>query len=289
MSGGKLVILAGGISSRMKNQINDTIGLEEKLIIDADKKPKAMIGVGKNYRPFLDYLLFNARSAGYSDIVILVGENDSAVKEYYGSSEKNNDFNGLKISYAIQRIPKGRTKPLGTADGLLCGLISKPEWAGSKFTVCNSDNLYSQKALKLMLTSPYIGALIDYDRSALEFDLTRIERFAVTIKDENGFLTDIIEKPSAEVINKVKSKNGFIGVSMNIFSLSFDKILPILEKIPLHPQREEKELPEAVKILANEFMESVYAYPLAEHVPDLTSKEDIVQVKKYLEKYFGEF
>ncbi len=115
-------------------------------------------------------------------------------------------FNGLKISYAIQPIPSGRNKPLGTADALLWGLKSKPEWAGSKFTVCNSDNLYSQKALQLMLSSPYIGALIDYDRSALEFETSRIEKFSVTIKDENGFLKDIIEKPSADIIEKVKNR-----------------------------------------------------------------------------------
>jgi glucose-1-phosphate adenylyltransferase len=247
-----------------------------------------MIGVGKDNRPFLDYLLFNAKQSGYSDIVIVIGENDNSINEYYGGSKKNNDFNGLKISYAIQPIPSGRNKPLGTADALIWGLKSKPEWAESKFTVCNSDNLYSQKSLRLMLNSPYYGALIDYDRSALEFESSRIEKFAVTIKDEKGFLKDIIEKPSADIINKLIIKNEFIGVSMNIFSLSYDKIFPILEKTPIHPERKEKELPEAVKILANEIKESVYTYPLDEHVPDLTSKKDILQVKKYLEKYYKE-
>ena len=289
MNEGRLVILAGGISSRMKKPVDSNVNVEEKLIEDADKKSKSMIGVGNNYRPFLDYLLFNARQTGYKDIVVVVGEKDNSVRDYYGSSEKNNNFNGINISYAVQPIPAGRNKPLGTADALLWGLKSKPEWTGSKFTVCNSDNLYSQKALKLMLNSPYIAALIDYDRSALEFDISRIERFAVTTKNENGFLIDIIEKPSPEIIESVKSKSGFIGVSMNIFSLSYDVIFPILEKVPLHPKRKEKELPEAVKILATEIKESVYAYPLSEHVPDLTSKEDIIQVKEYLEKNYKDF
>lgn len=287
MNEGRLVILAGGISSRMKKPVNSNVNVEEKLIEDADKKSKSMIGVGNNYRPFLDYLLFNAKKSGYKDIILVVGEMDSSIKEYYGASERNNDFNRINISYAVQPIPKDRNKPLGTADALLWGLKSKPEWKGSKFTVCNSDNLYSQKALMLMLNSPHIAALIDYDRSALEFDISRIERFAVTTKDENGFLIDIIEKPTPEIIERVKSKSGFIGVSMNIFSLSYDVIFPILEKVPYHPERKEKELPEAVKILANEIEESVYAYPLSEHVPDLTSKEDIIQVKQYLEKNYN--
>ncbi len=287
MNEGRLVILAGGISSRMKKPVNNNVSVEEKLIEDADKKSKSMIGVGNNYRPFFDYLLFNARESGYKDIVLVVGEKDSSIKEYYGSSEKNNNFNGINISYAVQPIPAGRNKPLGTADALLWGLKSKPEWKGSNFAVCNSDNLYSQKALRLMLDSPYIAALIDYDRTTLEFDISRIERFAVTTKNENSFLIDIIEKPSHEIIDSVKSKSGFIGVSMNIFSFSYDVIFPILEKVPLHPERKEKELPEAVKILANEIKESVYAYPLSEHVPDLTSKEDIIQVKEYLEKNYN--
>jgi NDP-sugar pyrophosphorylase family protein len=271
----------------MKKPVNSDINVEEKLIEDADKKSKSMIGVGNNYRPFLDYLLFNAKRSGYNDIVLVVGERDSSIKEYYGSSERDNNFNGINISYAVQPIPLGRSKPLGTADALLWGLKSKPEWKGSKFTVCNSDNLYSQEALRLMLNSPHIATLIDYDRSALEFDLSRIERFAVTTKDENGFLIDIIEKPSPEIIESVKSKSGFIGVSMNIFSCSYDVIIPILEKVPLHPLRKEKELPEAVKILANEIKDSVYTYSLSEHVPDLTSKEDIIQVKEYLEKNYN--
>ena len=289
MSGGKLVILAGGISSRMKKPFKVNSDVDKKLIEDADKKSKSMIGVGNNYRPFLDYLLYNAKQSGYKDTVLVVGENDCSIKEYYGGFEKNNNINGLCISYAIQPIPVGRNKPLGTADALLWGLKSKPEWKGSKFTVCNSDNLYSQKALTIMLNSPYIAALIDYDRSALEFDLSRIERFAVTTKDGSGFLTDIIEKPTSDIIQKVKNTNGFIGVSMNIFSLSYDIILPILEKVPLHPERQEKELPEAVKVLANEIKDSVYAYPLSEHVPDLTIKDDILQVKQYLEKYYKNF
>lgn len=286
---GKLVILAGGISSRMKKSANEDLNVDSKLIRDADEKAKTMIGVGKNYRPFLDYLLYNARETGYRDVVLVIGENDNSVKQYYGDKDCDNEFSGLNISYAIQRIPSGRNKPLGTADALLYGLKSKPDWKRSNFTVCNSDNLYSQRALTLMLNSNYKCAFIDYDRSALEFELSRIEKFAVTVKNEDGFLIDIIEKPTATQIEEAKNQDGFVGVSMNIFSLSYDLIFPILETIPIHPVRKEKELPEAIKILVKKNDHLVYAYSLAEHVPDLTSKSDISEVKKYLEKYYPNF
>jgi NDP-sugar pyrophosphorylase family protein len=286
MSDGRLVILAGGISSRMKKPVKEDLDVDSHLIDDADKKSKSMIGVGKDYRPFLDYLLYNARESGYKDIVIVIGENDNSIKDYYGSKDRDNDFKGLKISYAIQPIPPGRARPFGTADALLWGLKTKEEWSGYKFTVCNSDNLYSQKALRIMLESNDQGDLIDYDRNALEFESSRIEKFAITLKNERGFLIDIIEKPSPEMIKKVQRENGYVGVSMNIFSLNYDLMLPILGNVPLHPVRLEKELPIAVKILANNIDDAVFTYPLAEHVPDLTSKADIVEVKKYLEKHF---
>lgn len=299
MYNGKLVILAGGISSRMRKPLTESKGrassegilplINERLIKDADEKSKSMIGVGRNFRPFLDYLLFNARETGYRDIVLVIGENDNSIRDYYGQKDKNNEFKGLLISYAIQKIPSGRIKPLGTADALLCGLKSKPEWAEGKFTVCNSDNLYSKDALFLVQNTGYPAALIDYDRSAMQFETSRLEKFAVTIKNNKGFLIKILEKPATLQIIELKERHGYVGVSMNLFSLEYDLILPILEDLPENPIRKEKELPEAVTILANKYESSVYCYPLKEHVPDLTSKSDINEVKKYLEKNYPNF
>ncbi len=138
---GRLVILAGGIGSRMKRPPEKVIIDDRRLTKDADEKPKAMIGIGAVHHPFLDYLLYNAREAGYRDVVIVVGDKDDYTRHYYGEKERNNDFHGLSISYALQAIPEGREKPLGTADALLQALIVREDWAGRKFTVCNSDNL----------------------------------------------------------------------------------------------------------------------------------------------------
>ncbi len=287
MNDGRLVILAGGISSRMKKpaELNDNV--DSRLIQDADLKTKSMIGVGDNYRPFLDYLLFNARESGYGDILIVIGEKDDSIKSYYGKKEKDNEFYGLNISYAVQKIPEGKIKPVGTADALLQGLNYKTEWSGKNFTVCNSDNLYSQKALNLMLKTDYQNAMIDYDRNALEFEHERIEKFAITQKDDENYLVDIIEKPIAHDIEKVKDEDGIVGVSMNIFSLNYDQILQFLKVVPFHSIRGEKELPEAVKMMVTEYPKSLYAYPMGEHVPDLTNKADIIPVKKYLEQNFS--
>lgn len=287
MVGARLAILAGGISSRMKRPAEADIKVDQSLVNDANLKAKSMIGVGNGGRPFLDYLLYNAKQAGYGDILIVIGENDDSIRGYYGKEDRDNDFYGMRISYAVQRIPSGKEKPIGTADALYQGLNSRGDWRGTRFTVCNSDNLYSVNALKMMTRYEYKNAMIDYDREALRFEPSRIERFAVTAKDDDGFLIDIIEKPSASRIKSMKGKNGFIGVSMNIFEFQYDMIHPFLEKVPFDPVRNEKELPTAVKMMVDAHPKSMFAYPLSEHVPDLTSKSDILPVKEYLEKHFA--
>jgi glucose-1-phosphate adenylyltransferase len=279
----KLIILAGGISSRMKKQEEQIIDLDTRILKDAFEKQKAMIGLGENYRPFLDYLLLNVKKTGIKDVVIVIGENDNSIKNYYQTNKKS-IFNGLNISYAVQQIPNGRVKPLGTADALYQGLLSVREWEGSSFIVCNSDNLYSVKSFRTLQLSEYPNAMIDYDRNGLLFDNERIGRFAITKKNSRGFLVDIIEKPYDELIQLIKEKDGYIGVSMNIFKFSYDMIFPFLEKTPLDPERNEKELPTSVKLMITKYSDSVFAYLFSEHVPDLTFKKDIIPVMEYLKK-----
>lgn len=284
---GRLVILAGGVSSRMRRAA--TLEVDPALLREADMKPKSMIGLGENSRPLMDYLLHNARAEGYRDVVIVIGEKDLSIRNHYGAHDRGNDFHGLKISYAVQKIPGGRTKPLGTADALLQGLLVRPDWAGKKFTVCNSDNLYSRRALRLISGCEAACSMIDYDRRALEFEAARIEQFAVVSKDAHGFLLGIIEKPTPEDIARVAERDGRLGVSMNIFGFLYDRILPCLEEAPMNPLRLEKELPTAVMLLLDKYPRSLLTIPLAEHVPDLTSRNDLEGMRAYLAREFPDF
>jgi len=285
---GRLVILAGGISSRMKKPAEQQERLENRLVRDADEKAKSMIGVGKGYRPFLDYLLYNAREAGYDDVVMVINRQDNSIREYYGLQDRDNDFYGLRISYAIQEIPTGRSKPLGTADALQQALEFRPDWAGGRFTVSNSDNLYSQKALKLLRGSEYENAMIEYDRSALEFSEDRIRKFAVVVNDSDGTLQRIVEKPSPEQVEAARSPEGKVGVSMNVFMFTHDQIAPLLPEVPLDPDRDEKELPTAVNLLVQRQSGAMHTYFLSEHVPDLTYKSDIGPVKKSIAEQYND-
>jgi ADP-glucose pyrophosphorylase len=251
-------------------------------------KAKSMIAID-NGRTFLDYLLYNARAAGYREIVLVTGEDDLDFRKHYGMNDSSNNFHGLSISYAMQRIPAGRTKPLGTVDALHGALLTKPNWKGRTFTVCNSDNLYSQRALRLLLATAHPNAMIDYDRNALQFEQSRIEQFAVIEKTAEGFLSQIIEKPTPAQLAEAKDADGRVGVSMNIFRFAFDAIFPILERVPLHPVRLEKELPSAVMMMIANDPKAMMTIPLAEEVPDLTEGKEIAHVQQFLVEKFPDF
>ena len=280
-----LVILAAGASSRMKKSLG-TENLSEEEVINANTRSKALLGFGKNNRPILDFLLLNAEKAGYENILIIISEKSALFKTYYGEKQKNNSFNGLSISYATQYVPKDRVKPFGTADALFQALTQFPELQHEAFTVCNSDNLYSVAALQALLTCKDANAFINYDRDALLFPMEKIERFALTLVDENSQLKAIIEKPSKEKINDYKDAEGKFRVSMNVFKFTGAEIYSFLKNCPIDPIRNEKELPTAVLNMIDESSFFIKGIPFAEHVPDLTSKEDITIMKDYIVKHY---
>jgi glucose-1-phosphate adenylyltransferase len=284
---GNLIILAGGISSRMKRP--GTGVLDPRLAADADEKTKGMIGVGDGGRPFLDYVLYNARAAGFHDVVIVIGENDHSIRDYYGPADRGNVFHGMTLGYAVQPIPPDRSKPLGTADALMWGARSRPDWKGKWFTVCNSDNLYSVHAMKRLRESRADCTFPDYDRAALEFESERIAVFSIVSTDAHHRLREIVEKPDPDTVSRLVGPGGRAGVSMNIFSFAYDRVLPYLDRVPLHPVRKEKEIPSAVMMMVQDRPGSVMTFPIAEHVPDLTNRDDIMRVQEFLSREFQSF
>ncbi|OXG00175.1 glucose-1-phosphate adenylyltransferase [Flavobacterium araucananum] len=280
-----LVILAGGASSRMKKEaILDNLTAEE--ITQANQRSKGLIGVGSSGRPLLDYLLLNAKKAGYQNIYIIIGEQGELFKEFYGSQNVNNNFHGLNISFAVQYIPEDRVKPFGTADALFQAVEQFPELNAQQYSVCNSDNLYSAAALLALRETNSPNAFIAYDRDALEFPLERISRFAIAKLDKNNQLLDILEKPSPEVLADYKDVEGKIRVSMNAFKFNGSTLYPHLKNCPVHPERDEKELPTVLLNTVKEHPDTTLGIPFSEHVPDLTAKEDIADVKQYLQQYY---
>ncbi|WP_299442805.1 sugar phosphate nucleotidyltransferase [uncultured Aquimarina sp.] len=279
-----LIILAGGASSRMKKEAKAV--LNNDLTTQANTRTKSLISIDDTGRPLLDYLLFNAKQAGYTKIYIVISEKEKLIKEFYGDENNENDFYGLTINYAVQYIPTDRVKPLGTADALHQALIQYPELNSEIYTVCNSDNLYSKNALQALRSTNSMNAFMSYDRDALQFSMQRIAQFALVSLDEEGFLKEIIEKPSIQDSSLYKDDMGKLRVSMNIFKFDGTMFQNYVANCPIDEKRKEKELPTALMNMVKEHPKSIKGIPISEHVPDLTSKEDIAILREYIKIYY---
>lgn len=281
-----LVILAGGASSRMKRPVvgTDSPNLSKEEIAQANTKSKGLITLGKNGHPLLDYLLYNAKQAGLSKVVFLTGVNSTPFRKHFQGHD--GIYHGLQVFFAEQRIPRDREKPMGTADALLQTLDQQPWLKTERFIVCNSDNLYSTHAMELLKNCSKPNAFISYDRDSLKFSTDRINRFALVRTGPEGTLKDIIEKPTKTEAEAYKDTTGKFRVSMNIFMFNGPMIYPYLVSCPMHAERMEKELPTALLHMVHEHPGSVTGIPLSEHVPDLTSKEDIVIFKTHIEEQY---
>ena len=286
----RLLILAGGMASRMKKALaEENSNLDPKLVAQANAVTKGMIQVGKNGKTLIDYQLYNAHLAGIEEVMLLLHPTDTVSQEYCESLMAKDATWGMKIVFARQQIAADREKPAGTADAVYQALSQHSDWQTGRVIVCNSDNLYSVNALKTLWASPVPQALISYHRDSLLYPEERISAFALIRTDAEGYLLEIIEKPTKEQADELMAKQGRLGVSMNVFVFEASTFLPYLAKTPFHPVRNEKELPTSVVMFGEGEGKGFFAIPLAENVPDLTSKEDILVMQKYLEETYGDF
>ena len=270
-----LLIMAGGVSSRMKRSLSQSnLTQDEKNL--AGKVHKSLIPLGNEKKPLLFYLISNAVSVGVTDIYLITSSENEAFQKLVGTSKINNSFAGAKVHFAIQYLKKGYIKPLGTADAVEQTLVQYPELIEQTFIICNGDNLYSKSAFKNLLKPRKVtNALVSYARSGLRFKDERIEKFAVMDVDSLGYLKKIIEKPDPKTVEKYRDTSGEIRVSMNIFSFSGKQLNPYLKNCPIHPERNEKELPEAIRLLNVKEPNQIKCFGIKEHILDLTSAEDI--------------
>jgi len=282
----RILILAGGVASRMKKEA-ENLHIDQQLMEQADTLTKGMISVGKAGKSLMDYQLFNSHLAGVEEILLLLHPDDAFTQEYYEEQMRKDATWGLNIRFSRQHISPDRVKPAGTADAVLQALQQHKSWLSGKLIILNSDNLYSSKALELLWNAPSDNALISYDRNTLEFPEERIKAFAVIRSDEKGYLQEIIEKPDEKIINQLMQQSGRIGVSMNAFVIVAEQLIPYLEQTPFHPIRNEKELPTTISLLVADFPDSFLTIPLSENVPDLTSKQDLAVVQEYLQIHYN--
>jgi NDP-sugar pyrophosphorylase family protein len=95
----QVVILAGGLATRLKNRTRNL--------------PKSMITVGN--RPFLEYQLELLKNAGITEIVLCIGYLGEQIQMYFGDGSKY----GIDITYSSEDHPLGTAGALKKAENLL--------------------------------------------------------------------------------------------------------------------------------------------------------------------------
>ena len=268
-----VVILAAGASSRMKR----VDGVSEDVANEVSSRPKAMLRVGPGDVPFLELLLNRIKQEGSNCVIVVVGEKDLVTKPYFSS----NPIEGLDIRYVVQTIPQGRIKPLGTADALETALLSNPDLSTHSIVVCNGDNMPPDGSFREIFKLNC--GMLAYDASKLGLPEDRVAAFAVVDIDSEGYLMQIVEKPSKEMRPEFIQSDGVLRVSMNIFKMSFSDFVVALKDCPLDAVRHEKELPTALGRWVTENPCQMISMPYEGEFLDLTHPSDFMFVTNKLQ------
>ena len=256
-------ILARGLGRRMR-RVDNAVALKADQANAADSGVKGMISVG---RPFLDYVLSALADAGLQDVVLVIGPEHSAVREYF---EHVSPPKRVRVHFAEQ------SEPLGTADAV----IAAAKVVGNvPFLVLNADNYYPVEAYRALARLDDAG-VIAFDREALvangNIDVERVRSFAILDIAADGTLAGIIEKPGALLdINSPSAR----WVGMNCWRVT-PAVVDACRRVSLSA-RGEYELPEAVALAVREGV-IVRAEKLHAGVLDLSQRSDIRAVEERL-------
>ena len=272
-----LLIMAAGASSRMKSSVAKDIGTVATE--QANNRTKGLIEIGEDGKPLLYYLLRNAQVAGYKTIYLITAADATFFRSTIRSLP---NLNQLHLVFVTQHIPNGRTKPLGTADAVFQALEQFPELQTNRFSVCNSDNLYSVNAFRRLRSIEQGSGLIAYDSKSLNFTKEKIAGFALLVLDSDFYLQNIVEKPATTDFKNAADNHESLYISMNAFTFDGNVFFSFLRDCPINLNRDEKELPTALLNMIEVYPNSVRGIPMQEHVPDLTTKEDLLLLEDYL-------
>jgi len=141
----KAVILAAGGGTRMR-PLSYT-------------RPKSMLPVAN--KPILEHLLIEAKAAGTTDFILVVGYHGETVRDYFGNGEKW----GVSIEYATQRKQLGTADALGRVEGLV----------GNEFLLLNGDVLIGGKDIRNLLGRNDIALSVTEVEDTNNLGLVKIE------------------------------------------------------------------------------------------------------------------
>lgn len=205
------VILAAGEGSRMRPLTTS--------------RPKVMLPLAG--KPMLEHLIQNVRDAGITEIYLVVGYHEEAIRTWFGDGAA---FDVL-IQYVVQR------KQLGTADALR----SVEPFIHDTFLMLNGDMILERSDLEKIISLPYPVMATSTTTHPESFGVVTVEGETITSLEEKSL------HPKSNIINA-----GAYLFDAGIFSI-LKKIAP--------SSRGEYELTDALTDYISE--RTLKAYPLS--------------------------
>ena len=221
--------------------------------------PKQLLPIAN--KPMSEYCIESMKSAGVTEIVIIIGGIGSEkVKEYYG----NGDQFGIKINYILQDFPRGIAHAISLCEDFI---------GNEKFLVFLGDNII-QKSINEFS--------IEFEKSdnaatILLCEVDNPSRFGIA-DIKNGQIKKIIEKP----------KNPPTNLAVTGIYFLTPIIFDIIKR--LKPSwRNELEITDALDMLLNE-KHSISYKMITDYWKDTGTPEDIINANKaILENLIPEF
>lgn len=175
--------------------------------------PKPLVKVcGK---PLLDHIV-GALPSAVKELVIVVGYRGDMIKEYCGEN-----FHGRPVTYVEQIEINGPAKALWLTKDLIRG----------RFLFMFADDIHGKEDL---------ARAVSFSRSILATTSDNPERFGVIVRNPDGTICDMEEKPTAPSSNLVAT--GPMVLDQNIFKFS-----------PETPINDEYFMPEIIMRYKEEF------------------------------------
>lgn len=204
---------------------------------------KQIESVGPSGEFIIDYSIYDAIKAGFKKIIFIIKEENY---EIFKSTIGKRIENHIEVEYVFQNndnvpvnIPKERTKPLGTAQAILCCKDIIKE----NFAIVNADDFYGRDAF--FKVKEFISnvkndndfALIGYNVLDTITDNGSVKRGVCNIKDDYLVSLDesIISKDNHKLSCKTLADNKDIKinndtiVSMNMFGFT-PKVLELFNE-----------------------------------------------------------
>ena len=281
----KLVIMAAGMGSRFG-------GL------------KQMEPVDKEGHSIIDFSMYDARRAGFRDLVFIIKcEHDALFRERIGNRMER-FFN---VEYVYQEltdipagctVPDGRVKPWGTGQAIACcrNVLHGP------FAVINSDDFYGRTAFseiyEFLRTNDdeHCYAMVGYRVRNTVTEFGSVARGVCEV--QNGMLMGITERTKiyqrGDHAAYTEDGEHFVDlpgdtiVSMNIWGFTqptvsefWTRLGAFFEKeVPLDPLKREFYLPSVVNQQLEEGTARVRVLPCEEVWHGVTYREDLASVKE---------